>query len=114
MTVHASEPRPLSSHGHPRGKLSSWALIGGMIAAFAAGGVALIFGVWPIVYAMAGVFVAGVPAGAALRIMDDTVQWTLPPSYRASARDESMRTGREQRGRLEGRRPGEEGRSRAA
>lgn len=57
-----SEPRPVTASGHPRGRLSSWLLIAVATTAFAAGGVALIVGVWWLVVTMAGVCVACVPA----------------------------------------------------
>lgn len=79
-----SEPRPVTASGHPRGRLASWLLIAVATTAFAAGGVALIFGVWWLVIAMAGVCVACVAAGGVVGVMNDTVAWTapLPARYR--------------------------------
>lgn len=79
-----SEPRPVATYGHPRGRPSSWLLVTVVIGAVIGGGVALILGMWWLFFAMAGVFVVCVPAGAAAGIMNDTVAWTtpLPGRYR--------------------------------
>lgn len=81
------EPHPLSGHGRKHGKPTSWILVVVMSTAFACGGVALILGVWWLFYACAGIFALGVPAGALIGIMDDTVQWTMPPPGRRSERE---------------------------
>lgn len=79
-----SEPRPVTAYGHPRGRPASWGLVAAATGTFAVGGVALVFGVWWLFYAMVVVFIGCVPAGAAIGIMNDTVAWAtpLPARYR--------------------------------
>lgn len=80
-----SEPRPLSKRGHTHGRPSSWTVVGVIIGSVIVGSVALIFDIWPLLYAMAGVFVLGVIGGRVVGIMDDTVTYTEAPKrqYRA-------------------------------
>ncbi|MBO0775193.1 MAG: hypothetical protein J2P34_02670 [Actinobacteria bacterium] len=68
------EARPTVG-GHPHGKPASWVLIGTVIVAFLAGGAALILHLWWLFWVCVGVVVLSVPAGKAIRIMDDTVIW---------------------------------------
>ncbi|GAA3198175.1 hypothetical protein [Actinocorallia longicatena] len=79
--THDRVPRPVSQHGNPRGKTSSWILVATVITAFAAGGIAMITGTWILFAACAAIIVAAIPAGAAIHIMSDTVGWeaALPP-----------------------------------
>lgn len=81
------EPYPLSERGRKHGKPSSWVLVVVTSAAFACGGVALILGWWWLFFTCAGIFALSVPLGALVGIMDDTVQWTLPPPKRATERE---------------------------
>lgn len=73
-----NQPAPITTRGHPYGKLSSWLVVAAALAAFVAGAVALILGWWWLLFVMAGVFGACVPAGAAVGMMHDTVAWTTP------------------------------------
>lgn len=82
-----NEPYPLNRRGRKHGKPSSWVLVVVMTTAFACGGVALILGVWWLFFTCAAVFALGVPAGAVIGIMDDTVQWTIPPLPRTARRE---------------------------
>ena len=61
--------------GHPHGKVSSWVLTGIVVVAFISGGGALILHLWWLFWVCAGVVVLSIPAGKAIRIMDDTVMW---------------------------------------
>jgi hypothetical protein len=70
---------PPSLGGHPHGKLSSWVLIGVVVAAFIAGGIAVILHVWWLLYACLGIVVAAIPVGKAIGIMNDTVIWGATP-----------------------------------
>jgi hypothetical protein len=74
----ASRAPTVGKAGHGRGRPSSWLLIGAVIAAFAAGGAAIVLHVWPLLWACVAVVVLAVPAGKAMRIMDDTVTWHDP------------------------------------
>ena len=69
--AHPGEPSHLG--GHPHGKRSSWVLIGLVVIAFLAGGASLILHIWWLFWACLGVVLLAVPAGKAIRIMDDTV-----------------------------------------
>lgn len=74
------EHRHIPEHGNPHGKPSSWALVAVIIAAFAAGGAALIFQLWVLFFVCAGIVVLTVPAGKLIGIMDDTVSWSSNPA----------------------------------
>jgi hypothetical protein len=50
-----------------------------IIAAFAAGGVALIIQSWPMFFACVGVVALSIPVGKLIGIMDDTVSWGSSP-----------------------------------
>ena len=67
-------------NGNPHGKLSSWLLIGVVIAAFLAGGAAIITHTWWLLWTCVGVIVVAAPVGKAIGIMDDTVAWGSSPS----------------------------------
>jgi hypothetical protein len=69
------EHRHIGHRGSPHGKPSSWALVAVIIAAFAAGGVALIIQLWPLFFVCVGIVGLSVPAGKLIGIMDDTVSW---------------------------------------
>jgi hypothetical protein len=71
---------PSAASGHPRGKHSSWLLTGTVIAAFIAGGAALIVHLWWLLFLCLGVVVISVPVGKAIHIMDDTVVWGDSPA----------------------------------
>jgi hypothetical protein len=71
---------PSAASGHPHGKHSSWLLTATVIAAFIAGGAALIVHLWWLLFLCLGVVVISVPVGKAIRIMDDTVVWGDSPA----------------------------------
>jgi hypothetical protein len=73
--------------GHSNGRPKSWALIGTVIVAFAAGGAAIILHLWPLLWACIGVAVLAVPVGLAMGVMDDTVTWEDPLSDTAGTGD---------------------------
>lgn len=69
------EPHPGgSAHGRP----GSWLLVAVVLAAFAAGGVALIAQLWWLFWVCVGVVVLSAPVGRLVGIMNDTVQWVVP------------------------------------
>jgi hypothetical protein len=70
------EHRDIRPGGSPHGKTSSWVLVAVIIAAFAAGGVALIIQNWALFFVCVGIVVLSIPAGKLVGIMDDTVSWT--------------------------------------
>lgn len=79
-----SQPHALSERGRKHGRPVSWAVVVVAIAAFAAGGAALILGLWIMVYVCAGIFALCGPVGLLVGIMDDTVQWVLPTDVHES------------------------------
>jgi hypothetical protein len=66
--------RAVGGHSSHYGRPRSWILVGVVIAAFCAGGAAIIVHLWPLFWACAGVVVLSVPAGKIIGIMDDTVE----------------------------------------
>jgi hypothetical protein len=82
--VPESEPRPISESGRPHGKLSSWLLVAVVTAAFLCGGIAMITHAWWLFWTCVAVVLLSVPAGRAVRIMDDTMVWrsAIPSNYR--------------------------------
>lgn len=75
--VRPSEPRPQPGGG-AHGRVSSWIFVIVVIAAFLAGGIALVVDLWWLFWVGVGIVVLSVPAGAAIGIMKDTVQWDVP------------------------------------
>ena len=63
----------------------SWALVGVVVAAFTAGGVAIIEHWWWLFWVCLGVVVLSVPAGALIGIMKDTVTVEPGPRRRLAA-----------------------------
>jgi hypothetical protein len=63
----------LGGHPHLRGRPVSWVLVGVLIAAFIAGGLAIVNHVWWLFWVCLGVTVLAVPAGRVIGIMNDTV-----------------------------------------
>lgn len=55
------------------GRISSWILVAVVVAAFCAGGVAIVVHLWWLFWVCVGIAVAAVPAGKIVGIMDDTV-----------------------------------------
>jgi len=80
----AATDRPLA-HGSPHGKRSSWVLIGLVVAAFIAGGVAIITHLWWLFWACVAVVVLAIPVGKMIGIMDDTVSWETSAALAESA-----------------------------
>lgn len=76
----------------PRGRPLSAFLVVVAVTAFIAGGVALIFGVWLLVYAMAAVFVTAAAVWAVIGLLSDTASWTMPLTPR-SRRPQGRRPG---------------------
>lgn len=76
----ASEELPHSRtlEGSPHGKAKSWAVVTTAFVAFAVGGVALILHAWVLLWICVAIIVLMVPAGIAVRIMEDTVGWARP------------------------------------
>jgi hypothetical protein len=69
------EDRHIRDDGSHRGKPASWVLVAVMLAAFLAGGIALITHTYWLLWTCAAVFVLGIPVGKAIGIMADTVEW---------------------------------------
>lgn len=67
------EHRHVPEGGHPHGKPASWVLVAVVIAAFTAGGIAIITHAWWLMWACAGIIVLAIPAGKVVGIMNDTV-----------------------------------------
>jgi hypothetical protein len=67
------EHRHVPEGGHPHGKPASWALVAVVIAAFTAGGAAIIAHAWWLVWTCTAIIVLAVPAGKVAGIMNDTV-----------------------------------------
>jgi len=76
----ASEELPHSRtlEGSPHGKAKSWAVVTTAFLAFAVGGVALVLHAWVLLWVCVAVIVLMIPAGIAVRIMEDTVGWARP------------------------------------
>jgi hypothetical protein len=71
--VHEREEGPVGGHRYRHGRPASWVLVGLVIAAFSAGGVAVIAHLWVLFWVCAGIVVLSVPAGEVIGIMNDTV-----------------------------------------
>jgi hypothetical protein len=74
------EDRHVPEGGHPHGKLASWVLVAAVVAAFAAGGIALIEHAWWLLWTCAGIVLLAIPAGKVIGIMNDTVAWGSTPA----------------------------------
>jgi hypothetical protein len=79
--IREREEGPIGGHQYRHGKPASWVLVGVIIAAFCAGGFAIIFHLWVLFWVCAGVVVLSVPAGKIIGIMGDTV--VVDPGPRA-------------------------------
>ena len=87
MRAHSEEPteqgtapgnqlpdeQPIGDHSHTYGQPASWVLVGVAIAAFVAGGFAIVFGLWWLFWGCLGVALLAVPAGKVIDIMGDAV-----------------------------------------
>ena len=70
---HEPGERPLGGHEHLHGRPVSWVLVGVLVAAFVAGGLAIVNNLWWLFWACLAVVVLSVPAGKIIGIMNDTV-----------------------------------------
>lgn len=70
---HLPGEQSAGGHRYRHGKPASWALVGVTIAAFVAGGFAIVCGLWWLFWVCLGVALLSVPAGKAIGIMGDTV-----------------------------------------
>ena len=70
---HLPGEQSLAGHAHLHGKPKSWVLVAVIIAAFIAGGFAVIDAAWPLFWVCLAVVVLSVPAGKLVGIMGDTV-----------------------------------------
>lgn len=74
--MHARPPtseRTLGGHESHAGRPRSWVLVGVVIAAFCAGGAAIVFHLWWLFWACVAIVVLSIPVGKLIGIMDDTV-----------------------------------------
>lgn len=78
-----SNGRPVSTERPPRGRPLSAALVVVAITAFIAGAVALILGVWWLVYAMAGLFLAAASLWVVIGLLSDSAAWMTPLTPRS-------------------------------
>lgn len=69
------EDRHIRDEGNHHGKPASWVLVAVMLLAFLTGGIALITRTHWLFWTCTAIFVLGIPAGKAIGIMDDTVEW---------------------------------------
>ncbi len=63
----------MGDHEHLHGSPTSWAFVAVLVAAFIAGGFAVVGHLWPLFWVCLGVVIASVPAGKIVGIMGDTV-----------------------------------------
>ena len=70
---HLPGERPVGGHDHLHGRPVSWVLVGVLIVAFTAGGLAIVNHLWWLFWVCLGVTVLSVPAGKVIGIMNDTV-----------------------------------------
>lgn len=79
--VREREEGPLGDHPHRHGKPASWVLVAVIIAAFTAGGFAIVYHLWVLFWVCVGIVALSVPAGKIIGIMGDTV--AVDPGPRA-------------------------------
>jgi hypothetical protein len=70
---HVPGDRPIGGHEHLHGRPASWVLVGVLVAAFIAGGLAIVNHLWWLFWVCLGVTVLSIPAGKIIGIMNDTV-----------------------------------------
>ncbi len=70
---HEPGERPIGGHEHLHGRPVSWVLVGVLIAAFIAGGLAVVNHLWWLFWVCLGITVLSVPDGKVIGIMNDTV-----------------------------------------
>ena len=87
MNLHTDEPseqgtapgghepgeRTLGGHSHLHGKPSSWLFVAVIVAAFVAGGFAVVYAAWVVFWVCLAIVLLSVPAGKVVGIMGDTV-----------------------------------------
>jgi hypothetical protein len=89
--------QPIGGHTSHQGRPRSWVLVAVVIAAFTAGGAAIIARLWPLFWVCVGVTLLAIPVGKLIGIMDDTVEvdgWPdeqPPAADRGSAADPGVR-----------------------
>ena len=89
--------QPIGGHAAHQGRPRSWVLVAVVVAAFCAGGAAIIAHLWPLFWACVGVTLLAIPVGKLIGIMDDTVEvvgWPddqPPAADRGSAADPGVR-----------------------
>ena len=70
---HMPGERPIGGHEHLHGRPVSWVLVGVLIVAFIAGGLAIVNQLWWLFWVCLGATILSVPAGKVIGIMNDTV-----------------------------------------
>jgi hypothetical protein len=70
---HAPGERSIGGHEHLHGRPVSWVLVGVLVVAFIAGGLAIVNHLWWLFWVCLGVTVLSIPAGKIIGIMNDTV-----------------------------------------
>jgi hypothetical protein len=87
--------RPAGGHPHTHGRPRSWMLAVVVIAAFCAGGLAVIGHWWTLFWVCAALVALAFPVGKLIGIMDDTVVLEQGPRKRAadSGRDSAADPG---------------------
>jgi hypothetical protein len=83
QNTYPEEPVGGPPHRHA-GSPRSWVLVGVVVAAFIAGGAAVVWHLWVLFWVCAGVVVLAIPVGKMIGIMDDTVQVEEGPRRRVT------------------------------
>ena len=79
--------QPIGGHASHQGRARSWVLVAVVIAAFTAGGAAIIARLWPLFLVCAGFTLLAIPVGKFIGIMDDTVVVVSWPDEQPPAAD---------------------------
>jgi hypothetical protein len=87
------DEEPIGDHSHTYGQPASWVLVGVAIAAFVAGGFAIVYGLWWLFWACLGVALLAVPAGKIIDIMGDAVLTGDPSKQAGQGGDVAEDTG---------------------
>jgi hypothetical protein len=77
----------IGGHGSHQGSPASWVLVAVVIAAFTAGGAAIIARLWPLFWVCVGITFLAIPVGKFIGIMDDTVVVDSWPEEQPPAAD---------------------------
>jgi hypothetical protein len=70
---HQPGEQPIGDHGYLHGRPTSWLFVAVLIAAFIAGGFAVVDHLWPLFWVCLAIAILAVPAGKLVGIMADTV-----------------------------------------